>query len=386
MPVPGFSWCGINAGIKDDALDFGVIRADRPCAAAAVFTRNNFPAAPVILGRERVRGGRLQAVVVNSKNANAATGEGGLRDAQRMTETLGAALGIDPELILPSSTGVIGVPLPMEQIEAACRRAGEELECGAEAIEQFARAIMTTDTRPKTVSVRCGEATLTGVAKGAGMIEPNMATLLAYIATDAACEAPALQAMLRRAVDGSFNRITIDSDTSTNDTVLVLANGLAGAVEPAEFEAALAGVCLHLAKEIVRNGEGATKLIELTVSEAPSPEAALAIARSVINSPLVKTAIHGADPNWGRFVMAIGKVFDHPVPLEGLGIRFGDDAAGLAITAEAQTPDVLERIREYLRGDELRIEVRLGRGNARETVWGCDLTEGYIRENAYYTT
>ena len=144
MPVPGFSWSGTNAGIKDDTLDFGVIRADRPCDAAAVFTRNNFPAAPVILGRERVRGGRLQAVVVNSKNANAATGEGGLRDAQRMTETLGAALGIDPALILPSSTGVIGVPLPMERIEAACRRAGEELECGAEAIEQFARAIMTT--------------------------------------------------------------------------------------------------------------------------------------------------------------------------------------------------------------------------------------------------
>ena len=386
LAVPGFTWWGTNIGIKDQSLDFGVIASGRPCAAAGVFTRSNFPAAPVIVGREHLQSGRLQAIVVNSKSANAATGFTGIENARRMCRSIGAALGIAPELVLPSSTGVIGMPLPIEKIDAACRAVPRGLATGAEAIALFARAIMTTDTRPKIRSVRIGPATLTGVAKGAGMIEPNMATMLSYLVTDAEIAPAALKAMLARCADRSFNRITIDGDTSTNDTVVVMANGQAGPIAPEAFEAGLLEAMRHLAKEIVRDGEGATKLIEFDVTEAPSPEAALAIAKSIANSPLVKTAIYGADPNWGRFVMAIGKVYAHPVPIEKLSIHFGDASAGLRISAGAHDPAMLERIRAYLRDAVLRIEVRLGSGSASETVWTCDLTEGYIKENAYYTS
>jgi glutamate N-acetyltransferase/amino-acid N-acetyltransferase len=340
-----------------------------------------------------VKSGRLQAIVVNSKSANAATGITGIENARRMCRSLGAALGIAPELVLPGSTGVIGLPLPMDKIDAACRGVPLGLAAGAPAIETFARAIMTTDTRPKQVSVRIGKATLTGVAKGAGMIEPNMATMLSYLVTDAEMAPGALQAMLQRCADRSFNRITIDGDTSTNDTVVVMANGRAGPVAPDAFEAGLLEAMQVLAKEIVRDGEGATKLIELRVTQAPSAEAALAIARSIANSPLVKTAIYGADPNWGRFVMAVGKVYAHPVPIEKLSIHFGEPRDDLRIAsdvhdpaADVHDPDMLERIRAYLRSPVLTIEVRLGSGTAHETLWTCDLTEGYIKENAYYTS
>jgi glutamate N-acetyltransferase/amino-acid N-acetyltransferase len=386
LPVRGVSWWATNAGIKDRGLDFGVIAASRPCAAAGLFTRNNFPAAPVIVGREHLRAGRLQAVVVNSRNANAATGDEGIAHARRMARALGEALGIAPELVLPSSTGIIGAPLPIDKIEAACRRAPQGLAPEPAAIERFARAIMTTDRRPKAISLRVGAATLTGVAKGAGMIEPNVATMLAFLVTDADLSAAALRSALAAAAERSFNRISIDGDTSTNDTVLVMASGLAGPVSASAFEGALLEVSRYLAREIVRDGEGATKLIELTVSGARSAEQALAIAKSIINSPLVKTAIHGADPNWGRFIMAIGKVFAHPVPLQGLSIHFGEAADGLAISAGGHAAHVLEPVRAYLKGESLKIEVRLGQGDARETVWGCDLAEGYIRENAYYTS
>ena len=235
-----------------------MLASDVPCEAAAVFTRNNFPAAPLVVGREHLANGMLQAVVVNSKNANAATGEGGIADARRICRLIGEALEIPAERVLPSSTGVIGEPLPMDVIEAACRGVREGLATGAEAIESFARAIMTTDTRPKAASARVGGATLTGITKGAGMIEPHMATMLAYLVTDAALPAADLGPMLKAAVDASFNRVSIDSDTSTNDTVAILANGHAGAVDPEEFARALGEVSEYLAKEIVRDGEGAT--------------------------------------------------------------------------------------------------------------------------------
>jgi glutamate N-acetyltransferase/amino-acid N-acetyltransferase len=231
-----------------------------------------------------------------------------------------------------------------------------------------------------------GGATLSGVAKGAGMIEPNMATMLSYLFTDAALPAPALQEMLRRAVTQSFNRISVDTDTSTSDTVVVLANGHAGPVHAAAFEQALTEAATYLAQEIARDGEGATKLIDLEVREAPSPEAALRIAKSIVNSPLVKTSIYGADPNWGRFVMAVGKVFEHPIPLDRLSIHFGGAAENLTISAASQNADLLRRISEYLKRDEVHIQVRLGSGLHAERVWGCDLTEGYVKENAYYTT
>ena len=386
LPVPGFSFLGVNIGIKDERLDFGVAKSEIPCAAAAVFTRNNFPGAPVIVGREHVRGGRLQAIVVNSKNANVATGAAGVEHARRVCGVLGDALGVAPGLVLPSSTGVIGVPLPVEKLVAACAKVPGLLAGGRDALERFARAIMTTDTRPKAISLKIGNANLSAVAKGAGMIEPHMATMLAYFFTDAAVPAAALQPMLVRAVNRSFNRVSVDSDTSTSDTVVVLANGKAGAVDATAFEAALTEAATYLAREIARDGEGATKLIDLTVAGAPTPEAALRFAKSIVNSPLVKTAIHGADPNWGRFVMAVGKVFEHPIPLERLAIRFGAEPDALVITAAAQSPDALAAIARYLKRDEVRIEVHLNSGPHAERVWGCDLSEGYIRENADYTS
>jgi len=386
LPVPGFSWLGENIGIKDGSLDFAVAFSEEVCTAAGVFTRNNFPGAPVVVGREHLRGGRLQAIAVNSKNANVATGPRGEQDARRVCDALGSALGIAPTLILPSSTGVIGVPLPVERLEAACGSARERLAGGREALERFARAIMTTDTRPKGISFEVEGTTLTGVAKGAGMIEPHMATMLAFFFSDADLPATKLQAMLGRAVECSFNRISVDSDTSTSDTAIVMANGTGAKPSEARFEQALTDAALYLAQEIARDGEGATKLIELRVAEAASPAAALAIAKSIINSPLVKTAIYGADPNWGRFIMAIGKVFQHPVPLEGLRISFGAGGPDLTISAGEQSPAKLAKLAEYLKKAEIRIEVLLGQGDAAETVWGCDLTEGYVKENAEYTT
>jgi glutamate N-acetyltransferase/amino-acid N-acetyltransferase len=386
LPVPGFRFLGRNIGIKDNSLDFAVASADRPCAAAGVFTRNNFPGAPVIVGREHLASGRLQAVAINSKNANVATGPDGVENARRICRALGAALKIDETLVLPSSTGIIGVALPVEKIERACAEAPKELGPERANLERFARAIMTTDTRPKGISLRVGKATLTGVAKGAGMIEPNMATMLAYFFTDAELDPRALKGLLGNAVERSFNRISVDSDTSTSDTAVVLANGLAGKADLKDFGAALDEAAIYLAREIARDGEGATKLIELTVAEAPSPSAALAFAKSIINSPLVKTAIYGADPNWGRFLMAIGKVFAHPVPLAGVRITFGAGADALTIAPGNHSAETLNRISEYLRLHEIHIRVALGVGAASETVWGCDLTEGYIRENAYYTS
>jgi glutamate N-acetyltransferase/amino-acid N-acetyltransferase len=386
--VCGFSWLGINLGIKDESLDFGVIASECECSAAGVFTRNNLPGAPVIVGRENIENGRLQAIVVNSKIANVATGKTGIEDAKNMCLWTGEALEIAPELVLPSSTGVIGQRLPIKKIHEGCKSITEQLGSSTEHIEKFARAIMTTDTHPKWSSCRVGNATILGVAKGAGMIEPNMATMLSYFVTDAKLSSEELRAILDRVVNKSFNRISIDSDTSTSDTVVILANGLAGRVDTEEFEAAFTKSAMQLAKEIARDGEGATKLIELTVSGAESQQMALKIAKSIINSPLVKTAIHGADPNWGRFVMAVGKVFEYPVPLADLSIHFKKGSQVLSVNAESLDADEvnLAAISKLLKNQEVFIEVVVGTGTFSETVWGCDLTKGYIEENAFYTT
>ena len=386
--IRGFSWMGVNLGIKDESLDFGVIASECECSAAGVFTRNNLPGAPVIVGRENIENGRLQAIVVNSKTANVATGKAGIEDAKNMCLWTGEALGFDPKLVLPSSTGVIGQRLPIKKIHEGCKSIAENLGSSQEYIEKFARAIMTTDSHPKWSSNSVGNATILGIAKGAGMIEPNMATMLSYFVTDAKLSSGDLQDILERVVNKSFNRISIDSDTSTSDTVVILANGLAGAVDAENFETALTNSAMQLAKEIARDGEGATKLIELTVSGAGSQRMALQIAKSIINSPLVKTAIHGADPNWGRFVMAVGKVFEYPVHLEDLSINFKNGGLVLTVDAEkleTETVD-LDAISKLLQNQEIFIEVVVGAGKFSETVWGCDLTKGYIEENAFYTT
>ena len=386
--VPGFSWMGINLGLKDQTLDFGVIASECKCTAAGVFTRNNFPGAPVTVGRENIQNGQLQAIVVNSKNANVATGIDGIEDAKNMCRWTGEALGIDPELVLPSSTGIIGRRLPVEKIHEGCKIIPEKLGSSPEYIDNFARAIMTTDTHPKWCSASIENSTLLGVAKGAGMIEPNMATMLSFFVTDAKISSEQLQTILRRVVNQSFNRISIDSDTSTSDTVVILANGLAGPVDTEIFEKTLRNSSIQLAKEIARDGEGSTKLIELTVSGAKSQEMALQISKSIINSPLVKTAIHGADPNWGRFVMAVGKVFEYPVPLSDLSIHFGTGSQVLTVNAESLNADTvkLDAISELLQNQEVFLEVVVGDGEFSETVWGCDLTKDYIEENAFYTT
>jgi glutamate N-acetyltransferase/amino-acid N-acetyltransferase len=386
--VPGFSWFGKNIGIKDDTLDFGGILADVPCQAAAVFTRNTMPGAPVVVGREHLRDGLLQAIIVNSKNANVATEQRGVEDAKTVCRLVAAECGIAPELVLPSSTGVIGRRLPMAVITDGCRTLKQEFGRTEDYIESFARSIMTTDTRPKWISARVGDSTILGIAKGAGMIEPNMATMLSYFVTDAALNSDQLQAILSRVVNRSFNRISVDSDTSTSDMVVVLANGLAGPVDPAAFEAVLLELAIHLAKEIARDGEGATKLVELTVSGAGTAEQALLTAKSILNSPLVKTAIYGADPNWGRFVMAIGKVFQYTVAIGDLRIYFGVGDNRLRLDAGMLDRDEvpLAQISAELGKAEVYIEVVVGNGPHAERVWGCDLTEGYVRENAHYTT
>jgi len=383
--VPGFSWLGINLGLKDQTLDFGVIASECKCTAAGVFTRNNFPGAPVTVGRENIQNGQLQAIVVNSKIANVATGQTGIEDARKMCRWTGEALGIDAELVLPSSTGVIGRRLPVKIIHEGCKIIPENLGSSPEYIDNFARAIMTTDTHPKWCSASIENSTLLGVAKGAGMIEPNMATMLSFFVTDAKLSSDQLQTILRSVVNQSFNRISIDSDTSTSDTVIILANGLAGPVDAEKFEKTLRNSSIQLAKEIA---EGSTKLIELTVSGAESQQMALQIGKSIINSPLVKTAIHGADPNWGRFVMAVGKVFEYPVMLDDLLIHFGRGSQRLSVNVENLDAGRvnLDAISKLLQNQEVFLEVVVGDGKFSETVWGCDLTKDYIEENAFYTT
>ena len=386
--VPGFSWFGKNIGIKDETLDFGGILSDVPCNAAAVFTRNTMPGAPVIVGKEHIANGQLQAIIVNSKNANVATKIKGIEDSKHICELVAKHCQIDTEMVLPSSTGVIGQRLPMDIIVQGCKTLANDFGKTEAHIENFAKSIMTTDTRPKWISAKIGDITLLGIAKGAGMIEPNMATMLCYFVSDADISSIHLQDMLRRVVNKSFNRISIDTDTSTSDTVVLMSNRLGGLVDEIKFEEALEEMAIYLAKEIARDGEGATKLIELTVSGAQTQEQALLTAKSVVNSPLVKTAIYGADPNWGRFVMAIGKVFDYTVNIHDLTIYFGTGSNRLMINAAMLDEDTvpLDDISRLLEQKEVIIEIVLGDGDYTEAVWGCDLTEEYVKVNAHYTT
>jgi glutamate N-acetyltransferase/amino-acid N-acetyltransferase len=386
--VKGFSWFGKNIGIKDETLDFGGILSDVPCQAAGVFTKNTMPGAPVLVGREHLKNGLLQAVIVNSKNANVATGQQGFEDSITICRLVAESCGLEPGMVLPLSTGVIGRRLPMEIIVEASKKVKQDFGKTEHHVKALARSIMTTDTRSKWISAKVGGATLLGIAKGSGMIEPNMATLLCTFVTDAEIASDQLQPMLGRVVDRSFNRISVDTDTSTSDTVVILSNGLAGQVDQDEFETTLLEMAVYLAKEIVRDGEGVTKLIELLVSGAQTEEQALLTAKAFINSPLVKTAIYGADPNWGRFVMAIGKVFQYSVDIRDLRIIFGQGDDRLQIDAGTLDRDEvpLDEISEILKRDEIYMEIVLGDGPYSERVWGCDLTEGYVKINAYYTT
>jgi glutamate N-acetyltransferase/amino-acid N-acetyltransferase len=385
IPLPqGFHAHVTNVGVKDTTDDFTVVAADGPCTAAGVFTQSSFAGPSVIVSRRHVADGVARAMVVISKNANVATGAQGLADAEEVVAGVAAALGCSAEEVLIASTGVIGRTYPMDRIRAGLAAIPSPLP-GTDA-EAVARGIMTTDTVHKTATahVAGSAARVVGVAKGVGMIEPNMATMIAMFFTDAAIAAADLDATFRRVIDRTFNCVSVDTDTSTSDTAVVLASGAAGTVDAAAFEAALYEVAESLTKQVARDGEGATTLIEVTVDGAASAEQAKRVAKAIVNSPLVKTAVHGADPNWGRVAMAVGKsTTADEVDQEAVVIRFGTQEVYPARLDEAG----LATLSAYMRGDDVRIHVSLATGGAAAcTVWGCDLTDGYVRINADYTT
>jgi glutamate N-acetyltransferase/amino-acid N-acetyltransferase len=398
--VPGFRFAGVACGLKPQtaayggrALDLALVVSDVPCAAAGVFTQNRFPAAPVLYDRAalQVNPTAMQAVVINAGNANACTGEQGLADAAAMAALAEAALGLPASSALVMSTGVIGLPLPMDKVAAGIRDAAglarSETGQSGEGRMLAAQAIMTTDTKPKLAARQVGDASLLGMAKGAAMIHPNMATMLAVIVTDAALEPAALHTALRHAVARSFNAISVDGDTSTNDTVLTLANGLAGPVEPAAFAAALAEVCTDLAQQIVRDAEGATKFVTVRVSGAASEAEARQVAQTIATSMLVKTAIYGGDPNWGRVLAAAGRSGIELDPARAALWFSGDRGAEYPVVA-AGAPlayDEAEAARIFACHD-LLIHLDLGAGAAEATVWTSDLTHDYVSLNAHYRT
>lgn len=374
----GFRCASRNVGLKPEAKDLTLFVSEVEANAAAVFTRNHFPGAPIILGRETIKGGRLRAIVANSKVSNVATGAAGVENARRMAAAAAQELETDAGRVLVSSTGVIGVPLPIEKIERGVVGMAGDLQddplVGAE-------GIMTTDSFPKAFSCSVGDATITWVAKGSGMIEPNMATMLAYIFTDAALDAPTLDRLLRSAVQRSFNMLSVDTDTSTSDTCAILANGLAGPVDETTFREALVAGCIKMTETLGRDGEGAEHLLRVTVRGALNDHEARRVAKSVLNSPLVKTMVHGADPNVGRLLMAVGKCFEctiKPASTDAWINGFQVVKGGERLSFDDDT------VRQALKDEIVDLEIALGVGDARAVAYGCDLTKGYIEENAAY--
>jgi glutamate N-acetyltransferase/amino-acid N-acetyltransferase len=355
--------------------------------AAGVFTTNAIKAAPVILSQKHLKNRSAQAVVVNSGCANACTGDSGMADAVEMARSVAQKLGLSSEDVLVAGTGVIGVPLPMDRVRAGIRKVALTKEGGHE----LARAMMTTDTFLKEMAIfvesKLGEFSIGGVAKGAGMIHPNMATLLCFLTTDAAVDARFLQSALQKAVNGSFNMITIDGDTSPSDTVVILANDLAGTETINSrngelFQKALDEVCLHLAKCVARDGEGATKLIEVAVEGAVNEAQARLAARTIASSPLFKAAIHGSDPNWGRIVAALGRS-GAKVNENKLDVYLNDVCV---MKQGSPVPFDKRELSTSLSGKEVSVRLSLNLGRGKATAWGCDLSEEYVTINSAYTS
>jgi glutamate N-acetyltransferase/amino-acid N-acetyltransferase len=388
----GFYAGATYVGIKkkgDNVLDLGVLYSQAPCATAALFTKNRIKAAPVVFSQQRVPSEKVVAVVANSGCANAFTGEQGLADAAEMARRTAGNIGVLPEQVLVASTGVIGQRLPMELIRAGIERITASEDGGGE----LARAIMTTDTVPKeaAVAVNVGgmEFTIGGVAKGSGMIHPDLATLLCFLTTDAAVDVDFLEYALREVAALSFNMVSVDGDTSPNDMMLVMANGAAGnepisvgSEEADIFQQALNLVCISLAKDVARDGEGATRLIAVTVAGASDVAEARLAARTVVSSPLVKAAIHGGDPNWGRIVAAAGR---SGVEIEEskIGLYIGDICV---VRAGCPLPFDKGEMAKVLQDSEVPINLLLNLGTATATAWGCDLSEEYVTINSKYTT
>ena len=379
----GFHSYVANIGIKDSTDDFTLVVADATCAAAGVFTQSRFAGPSVLVSREHIANLSARAVVVISKNANVATGAEGLNNAREIVGGVATAIACDPTDVLVASTGVIGRQYPMTQVRSGLKSIPKQLT--ATSAEAVANGIMTTDTVHKVAeaTISGSSARVVGVAKGVGMIEPNMATLITMIFTDAQIAPADLDQVFRKVIDHTFNCVSIDTDTSTSDTAIVLASGKAGAVKIDAFQAALHEVALSLTKQVARDGEGAEKLIEVHVDGAKDRDQAKTVAKAIVNSPLVKTAVHGADPNWGRVAMAVGKCSQYSdINQDDVVIRFGSqevyptqvDATGL------------ENLSQYMRGTDVLIHVSLATGTSDATVWGCDLTDGYVRINADYTT
>ena len=391
--VPGILAAGITAGIKPSGKkDIALIYSSAPARAAAIFTTNQVKGASVLVSQEHVRDGKAQAIVASSGCSNVCTGEQGVKDAREITKTVGELLRIKPNQVLIAATGVIGQPLPMDKIRPALPKLVKALS--PQGGRSAAEAIMTTDTRLKEAALRVEVGgrpiTIGGMAKGVGMIEPHLATMFCFLATDAMVAADALPRVLKRAADASINRITVDGDQSTSDTVAVLANGLAenaplerGSRGLREFAVGLDAIVARLAHMLVADGEGATKVVEVAVSGARTRREALLAARSVANSPLVKTAINGADPNWGRIMMALGKSAARVVQ-DKVSIRFGDEL--LVEKAMLKPGARVDKIRTLMAEHEYPIAIDLGLGRGRETVWTADLSEEYVRINGKYTT
>ena len=391
VPVPavalprGFSVHVANIGIKDDTDDVCIIASDVPASGAGVFTQSRFAGPSVNLSRRSVADGSVRAFCVISKNANVANGRVGAENADEVLKSVAGAIGCAPYDVVLASTGVIGRPYPMDKVRSHLSSLVYPFE--STNATDAARAIMTTDTVAKVAYETVGEgnqqARIVGIAKGVGMIEPNMATLIALFFTDARLSPGELRPMFKTVIDKTFNCLSIDTDTSTSDTAAIMANGESGFVDRVAFVEGLERVALSLTKQIARDGEGATKLLTVTVDRSRDDVQAKRVAKSIVNSPLVKTAVHGADPNWGRVAMAIGKCEgDSDISPDRVVIRFG--------TQEVYPSQVdaggLERLATYMRGAEVTIGVSLMTGNASATVYGCDLSAGYVQINGEYTT
>lgn len=391
----GFRAAGVPAEIKYKGRnDVALVVADAPCAAAAVFTTNAVAAAPVLYDREAVRGGRIQAILANSGCANACTGAQGLVDARRSAEETAKTLGIDPKLVLVASTGVIGHPLPMDRLLAGMKSAAANLAATSEAGLAAEKAVMTTDTKPKQAAVRVkiGGRTVTvgGMCKGSGMIEPNMATMLGFITTDAAITPAMLRRALRQAIAVSFNHVVVDGDESTNDSVFLLASGAAGNPQIAKagpdydaFAAALTAVGVSLARQMAADGEGATKYVEVTVRHAKTQRDADRAARAVAKSPLAKTSWFGKDPNWGRVLAAVGysgAAVDDRKAEVFYGKTWAYRKGRVADAAQ------LAKLAREMEGPELKVTVDLHLGEFSSTIYTCDFSLDYVHINADYTT
>ena len=393
----GFKAGGVTCGIKASSKkrDLALIYSEKPCNAAAVFTTNKVKAASVLVSQEHIAGGKLRAVIANSGNANACTGEDGLDVARKMAELVAGRFEIDPALVAVASTGVIGVPLPIDIIEKNIGALVGSLRDDEAGYDAALEAIMTTDTRKKglalEIEVDRKPVRIGGIVKGSGMIHPNMATMLCFITTDAAVEPEFLNSCLRDAVQRSFNRITVDGDTSTNDMVVIMANGEAGNSPISEsspgyelFAGALESLCIYLARATARDGEGATKLVTVTVLGAEDEDAAENIARTVASSSLVKAACFGADANWGRILCAMGYSgadFDQ----DEVDVSFASEEGEIQVCDGGESlPFSEEDAKRILKREEIEIRIKAGKGSGSAAAWGCDLTYDYVKINGDY--